>query len=106
MQVTLEDQSPVKKTLHVEIPEETVTQQLDDSYRQLKKNAKVKGFRPGKAPVSMLKRMYKDKVHADVAYQLIQESLPQAVKEKELAIVGEPEIDPSELKEAEPFTYA
>ncbi|MFO8047592.1 MAG: trigger factor [Desulfosudaceae bacterium] len=105
MQVTVEDQSDIKKKLHIEIPEETVTRKLDDSYRELKKNARIKGFRPGKAPVSMLKRLYQDKVHADVAIALIQESLPEAVKEKELNIIGEPDIDPPELKEQEAFTY-
>ncbi len=105
MQVTVEDQSDIKKKLHIEIPEETVTKKLDDSYRELKKNARIKGFRPGKAPVSMLKRLYQDKVHADVAIALIQESLPEAVKEKELNIIGEPDIDPPELKEQEAFTY-
>ncbi|MFW6236953.1 MAG: trigger factor [Desulfosudaceae bacterium] len=105
MQVTVEDQSAIRKKLHIEIPEETVAKKLDDSYRQLRKNAKIKGFRPGKAPVSMLKRLYKDKVHAEVAMELIQSSLPEAVQEKSLNIIGEPDIDPPELKEEGPFAY-
>jgi trigger factor len=105
MQITVKDESAVKKTLHIEIPAETVNRELDDSYRELKKNAKVKGFRPGKAPFSVLKRIYKDKVHADVAFQLIQKSLPDAVMEKNLNIVGEPVINSSELMEEQPFSY-
>ncbi len=105
MQVTVEDQSSIKKTLRIEIPAETVGRELDDTYKELKKNAKIKGFRPGKVPVSVLKRHYKNKVHADVAYQLIQTSLPEAVKEQELNVIGEPVIDPEELKEEETFIY-
>jgi len=105
MQITVKDESDVKKILHIEIPVETVNQELNDTYQELKKTANIKGFRPGKAPVSVLKRMYKDKVHADVAYKLIQHSLPDAVMEHKLAVVGEPVIDSSELKEEQPFSY-
>ncbi len=105
MQITVKDESSIKKTLHIEIPVEKVNKELGDTYQQLKKTAKVKGFRPGKAPLSVLKRMFKDKVHADVAYQLIQTSLPDAVMEKQLNVVGEPVINSSELAEEQPFTY-
>jgi trigger factor len=47
MQVSVEDVNRVKKTLHIEIPEEEVIRELDKAYNSLKKNAKVKGFRPG-----------------------------------------------------------
>ena len=44
MQVSVEDINSVKKTLHIEIPEETVVQELDKAYNKLRKKAKVKGF--------------------------------------------------------------
>jgi hypothetical protein len=47
MHVTVEDVSGVKKTLHIEIPQEEVVRELDSAYGQLKKTAKIKGFRPG-----------------------------------------------------------
>lgn len=105
MQITVKDESSIKKTLHIEIPAEEVSRELDGTYQQLKKTAKIKGFRPGKAPLSVLKRMYKDKVHADVAYQLIQSTLPEAVMEQKLNVVGEPVINSAELNETEPFSY-
>lgn len=105
MQITVIDESSIKKKLHIEIPAETVTRELEGTYQELKKSAKIKGFRPGKAPISVLKRIYKDKVHADVAMQLIQNSLPEAVMEKKLNVVGEPVISSSELKEEQPFSY-
>ena len=54
MQVTIEDFSSVKKSLHIEIPQERVSRELDLAYGKLKKTAKIKGFRPGKAPRSVL----------------------------------------------------
>ena len=98
MQVTIEDLSSVKKILHIEIPQEQVTRELDSAYSKLKKTAKIKGFRPGKAPRSVLERMFKKDVHADVSSKLIQESFISALKENDLKIVGNPQLDPPELK--------
>jgi len=66
MQVSVEDINSVKKTLHIEIPQETVVQELDKAYNKLRKKAKVKGFRPGKVPRSVVERLFKKDVHADV----------------------------------------
>ena len=98
MHVTVEDVSGVKKTLHIEIPQEEVVRELDSAYSQLKKTAKIKGFRPGKAPRSVLERMFKKDVHADVSSKLIKESFIDALKKTELKVIGNPELDPPDLK--------
>ena len=105
MKVTVEDQSSVKKVMHIEVPQEDVVREVDNAYRELKKNAKVKGFRPGKAPRSVLERMYKKDVQADVASKLIQESFVEALKESELNIIGSPKVDPPELDSKGPYIY-
>jgi len=105
MKVTLEDLSTVKKTLHIEIPEEEITSELDDAYKKLKKTAKIKGFRPGKAPRSVLERMFKKDVHADIMSRLLQSSFIEALQETKLNPVGTPQIDPPELKAGEPYHY-
>lgn len=97
MKVTVEDQSSVKKVMHIVIPEEKVVAEVDTAYKQLKKTAKIKGFRPGKAPRSVLERMYKKDVNKDVSSKLIQEGFIQALQETELKLVGSPEVDPPEL---------
>jgi len=105
MPVTVEDLSSVKKILHIEIPENDTVRELDNAYNTLKKNAKIKGFRPGKVPRSVLERMFKKDVHADVTSRLIQESFMSAVKETDLKIVGTPQIDPPELTAKGPYKY-
>lgn len=105
MQVTVEDKNSVKKILHIEVPEENVTNELEAAYKQLKKTAKVKGFRPGKTPRSVLERMFKKDVQSDVAARLIQNSLLEAIKEKDLNLVGRPQVDPPELKEEGPYIF-
>jgi trigger factor len=105
MNVTVEEKSGVKKILHIEVPSEAVKAQLDEAYNGLKKTAKIKGFRPGKAPRSVLERLYKKDVNADVASRLIQESYVEALKETKLTPVAPPKVDPPELQAAEPLSF-
>jgi len=106
MSVTIEDLSSVKKILHIEIPAETATEEIEKAYTELKKTAKIKGFRPGKAPRAVLERLYRKDIQADVTSRLIQESLLNAVKETDLKIVGSPRIDPPPLEANSPYKYA
>ena len=105
MQVTVEDVSSVKKILHIEVPETIVIRELDNAYKNLKKTAKIKGFRPGKAPRSVLERLFKKDVHGDVSSKLLQDSFMEALKETELNIIGNPQIEPPKLEEKGPYKY-
>lgn len=105
MKVTVEDQSSVKKVLHIEVPEDLVGRELDNAYNELKKTVKVKGFRPGKVPRPVLERMYRKDVHADVSSKLIQEGFLAALKLNDLNIVAPPKVDPPELKEKSPYAF-
>ena len=105
MNFSVEDQSTVKKKLTIEVPREDVVRELDKAYKELKRSAKVKGFRPGKAPRSVLERLYGKDVRADVASRLIQETFVEALKESEMNVVGTPEIDPPDLKVDEGYTF-
>lgn len=105
MQVNVEDVSSVKKILHIEIPENQVTRELEEAYDSLRKTAKIKGFRPGKAPRAVLERLYKKNISAEVSAKLIQESFENAVRETNLMYVGNPQIDPPELEEKSPYKY-
>jgi len=105
MEVTVENLNSVKKILHIEIPEDVVANELDLAYKNLKKTAKIKGYRPGKAPRSVLERLFKESVHSDVSSKLLQDSLVDVIREKDLKIVGAPQIDPPELDAKGPYKY-
>ncbi len=105
MNFSVEDQSAVKKKLTIEVPKEDVVRELDNAYKELKRSAKVKGFRPGKTPRSVLERLYGKDVRADVASRLIQESFVEALQESKMKVVGTPEIDPPDLKADEGYTF-
>jgi trigger factor len=88
MKVEIENLSPVKCKLKIEVPSTEVTQELDRAYRQLGKRAKVKGFRPGKVPRSILEMYYRKEIEQEVSDILVRRSLGEALKDKELEPVN------------------
>jgi trigger factor len=106
MKVTVEELSAVKKKVNVEIPEEEVRGEIDSFYKDLGKKAKVKGFRPGKVPRSILERYFKDYAKGEVTQKLIQDSVPNAFTEASINPVSLPAIEPGELEAGKPFSYS
>ena len=106
MKTDVEDLSAVKKILHVEIPEAEVTREVDKAYETLKRNVKIKGFRPGKVPRSILERRFKKDMRAEVSGQLIQNSYAKALRETSLEPLGEPILDRPDLEEGQPYHYS
>ncbi|ETR73503.1 MAG: Trigger factor [Candidatus Magnetoglobus multicellularis str. Araruama] len=104
-QVSIEDLSGAKKVLTIEIPEKVVKREYDKAYRELKKNARVKGFRPGKVPRSVLERMYGKEVNENMKQQMVGEAFEKAMLDHKLDVIGEPQLDAPEIKKGEPFTF-
>jgi trigger factor len=105
MKYSVEDRSSVKKVLHIEVPSEKVSQEIEKAYQNLKKTAKIKGFRPGKAPRQLLERLYRKDVLDDVRSNIIQGAFLDALKQSALRMVGSPKIDPPEMKEAQEYRF-
>jgi len=106
MKVSVEDISEVKKKVHIEIPEDQVSKEINAIYEDLKKKAKIKGFRPGKVPRPILERYYKDYVKGEALQKLIQETYPKAFEDSHLHPVSTPVIDPQELEIGKSFQYS
>jgi len=106
MKVSVEEISSVKRRVHVELPEEDVSRELRKAYRKLNRSVKMKGFRPGKVPLNILKRYYADQVHSEVGLELINNSLKEALEESAIELASQPQLDRKELKEGEPFRYS
>lgn len=106
MKANVEDINTVKKILHIEIPEAEVTGELEKAYSTLKKNVRLKGFRPGKVPRSIIESRFKKDMQAEVTSQLIQNSYIEALRENELEPLGEPAIDRPDLEKGSPYHYS
>ncbi len=105
MRVSVEEISPIKKRVNVEVPVELVTKEVESFYRELNRKARIKGFRPGKVPRSILEMHFKEYVKAEVIQKLIQESYPRALSEANLHPISTPIIDPGEMEGGKPFQY-
>lgn len=105
MQVTVEDVSAVKKILHINIPEKDITDELDAAFLNLKKTAKVKGFRPGKIPRSVLENMFGKEVRAEVISKLMQDAFIDALNETQVSIVGKPEFNSPQFEPGKPYQF-
>ncbi|HSN28370.1 MAG TPA: trigger factor, partial [Kofleriaceae bacterium] len=107
MQVRIEEVSPVEKKMFVEIPWETVSAKLNESYKELGKGVALKGFRKGKVPRPVLEQVYGPRVNAEVAYELVRESFFRANQEHNLAAVAEPRVEEADpIKKGQPFKFA
>src|SRR5436853_111037 len=81
MQVNVQQLSPVLVEFQVEIPAERVKDEVDKAYQTLQKTARVKGFRPGRAPRDVLAHLFGERVSVDVSRRLVDDSLPKALTE-------------------------
>ena len=106
MQITIEDISPVEKKVDFELPWADVAPKLDKAYSDLRRDVRLKGFRPGKVPRAIVERMYKRQVEDEVARELIESSLGQAIQEKQIQPVAPPTVDNLELKSGSPFKFS
>jgi trigger factor len=106
MKASVEEISPIKKKVSVEIPEDQVVKEVESAYKDLGKKAKIKGFRPGKVPRNILERYFKDYVKTEVIQKLIEESYPKALSETHLEPVSPPVVDPGEFEGGKPFQYS
>ena len=88
VKVEVENRSEVKRKLTIEVDSSEVTEEVDLAYRELGKKAKVKGFRPGKVPRSVLQMYYHKQVEEEVGETLVRRSLAAALKEKDLEAVN------------------
>lgn len=105
MRTQLEKLSPVLVQLQVEVPAETVSAQVEHAYDDLRRRARVPGFRRGKAPKQVLVKLYAPAVHADVARKLVDESLKNALKVENVQPLTQPDVEPGELKPNTAFSF-
>ncbi|MGH9712913.1 MAG: trigger factor [Candidatus Acidiferrales bacterium] len=94
-----------KRELELEIPAENVKKAAEKVAQDLARVARIPGFRPGKAPVTLIRRRFADDIQGEVVQSLVPEYLEKALDEKKLIPVTRPEVDKVEFKEGEPLRF-
>ncbi|WP_020160245.1 MULTISPECIES: trigger factor [Methylobacter] len=103
MQVSVEKTSELSRKMTVSVPEEVVQEKMAARLKSLAREVKVDGFRPGKVPQNVVKKMFGDRVRGEVAGDLIQSTYFEALQDQNLKPAGHPHIHPS--NDTEGFKY-
>jgi trigger factor len=94
-----------KREIELEIPAENVAQATEKAARDIARVARIPGFRPGKAPVTVIRRRFAADIQGEVLQSLVPEYLEKALDEQKLIPVTQPEVDKVEFKEGEPLKF-
>lgn len=93
MKVQVETLDSVRKKVEVLLPEETVAGIRESIYDEIRKNAKIKGFRQGKVPKPIITQYYKDYIEEETRKRILQDTMFDALKEANVEPVIEPVVD-------------
>ncbi len=105
MQSEVSEISPVLMEVTVRVPWDRVQKDLDQTYRELGRSARVRGFRPGKVPRNVLQQVYGKRVDGEVMAQIVEAGLLAAVQQHALDIVAEPSVDAPALEKGKEYTF-
>lgn len=105
MKSSIENVSSLARKLNVEIPAATVAKAFDKVFKTIQKDANIKGFRQGKAPMATIKSMYGESVKNDVAQELIREHYLKAVQEHSLEPITYPDFEFDAPTEEKDFSF-
>jgi trigger factor len=105
MQVSVESISKLERRMQVQVPAERVSKEIAARLKNLSRTARLNGFRPGKAPLTVIRRQFGPQVHREVIGELLQSSFAEAVTEKQLSPAGSPRIEPQSVDEGQDLRY-
>lgn len=100
MQVSVEKTSELNRKMTVRVPEELIQEKMEARLKSLAREIKLDGFRPGKVPQHVVKKLYGSRVRSEITGDLIQSSYVEALQEQEQRPAGPPHIVPSNMEEA------
>jgi trigger factor len=104
--INMEELSQVKKKLSMEVPWDEVKNELDASYREIGKKAKIKGFRPGKIPRNVLELYYKDQAEGETITNIVNKYYWQELEKRGIVPISQPEIKQDGFKENTDFSFS
>src|SRR6202051_823254 len=105
MQVSVESISKLERRMQVQVPAERVSKEIAARLQNLSRTARLNGFRPGKAPIKVIRQQFGMQVHREVIGELLQSSFAEAVTEKQLSPAGSPRIEPQSIDEGQDLKY-
>jgi trigger factor len=105
MQISVENTGKLERRMQVQVPAERVSKEIAVRLKELSRTARLKGFRPGKAPITVIRQQFGQQVHREVIGELMQSSFAEAVTQNQLSPAGSPRIEPTSVAEGQDLTY-
>ncbi|UCG78127.1 MAG: trigger factor [Nitrospirota bacterium] len=99
----LEHVSETKKRMTVEIPADVIEKKIREELLNVGRRVKIPGFRPGKAPISLLDKKFGKDVESDVLQKVVPEYYSRAMQEAKLSPISNPEFEKSDYKRNDPL---
>jgi trigger factor len=106
MQVSLTATSGLERRLEVAVPATEVASEVEQRLKTISRTARLKGFRPGKAPITVVRKQFGEQVHAEVVSDLMRSSFAQALTQEKLTPAGGPRIEPITMGPGTELKYA
>ena len=106
MQVSLTATGGLERRLEVAIPASQIDGEVAQRLNKISRTARLKGFRPGKAPLAVIRQQYGDQVHGEVINDLMRASFSEAVQREKLNPAGGPRIEPIAMAPGSDLKYA
>ncbi len=94
-----------RRELELEIPAEEVSKATEKVAKDLMRVARVPGFRPGKAPITLIKRRFAEEIKGEVLQTLVPEKVEKAVAEQKLTPVSQPQVDKLDYADGQPVKF-
>jgi trigger factor len=105
MKAELLDVNETRKNLLVEIPTDVVDAEIAKVSAKYGKAARIPGFRPGKVPPKVIRQRFKSQILHDVAHELIERAVGEALEERGVEPIAAPDIRDLKLEEGQPLTF-
>ncbi len=105
MQVSVEAIGTLERRMEVQVPAERIEKAVDERLQRLSRTVRLKGFRPGKVPVKVVRQQFGDQVRQEVLGDVLQKTFTEAVQQEKLTPAGGPKIEPLNLEQGGDLKY-
>jgi len=106
MQVSLTATTGLERRLEVAVPANEVASEVEQRLKTISRTARLKGFRPGKAPLTVIRKQFGEQVHQEVVTDLMRSSFAQALTQEKLTPAAGPRIEPITMALGTELKYA
>ena len=105
MQVSIEQTGALERRMEVSVPKERVEKAVDERLQKVRRTARLKGFRPGTAPIKVIRQQFGAQVRQEVLSELLQSSFAEAVTQQKLTPAAGPQIEPIAMGPGQDLKY-